>query len=182
MYQSSKKNLLLDLDNTLIFSLETNKIKKGTNSWLTKFKNYKMDDQFVVNERPHLQDFLKWAFDNFNVSIWSAGSREYVKFIVDKVVLKKYKDRKLRYIFDSETCEESEKIYNQPKKIDYLWKYLKLTEFNKSNTYIVDDLDEVIDGNEGNSIRIKKFIASKKTSDGQDRELIRIMYILKNLI
>ena len=77
-------NVLLDLDNTLIYSISVEKIKKKP--WMKKFKIYEMNKDYIVFERPGLQKFLNWIFKHFNVSVWSAATPDYVEFIAKNII------------------------------------------------------------------------------------------------
>ena len=44
----------------------------------------KKDGHYKVFERPGLQEFLDYLFANFNVSVWTAASKSYALFIIDK--------------------------------------------------------------------------------------------------
>ena len=88
-----KFNVFLDLDQTLI-SAEANDEFDFNNSKekSKKFTSYDMDGYYIVFERPGLQDFLDYLFANFNVSIWTAASKDYAIFIIDKLYLKIQKE------------------------------------------------------------------------------------------
>ena len=75
---NKKGHIILDLDQTLISaepSEEYNFAKNREKS--KKFVFHDMDGYYVVFERPGLQSFLTYLFDNFNVSIWTAASKRY---------------------------------------------------------------------------------------------------------
>jgi TFIIF-interacting CTD phosphatase-like protein len=163
---SSKKiNVVLDLDNTLIYSYEHSLYKKlkgkGT-KWLETFPKYEMDNDYVVCERPYLQKFLTWLFKNFNVMVWSAASPDYVDFIVKNVILSR-KNRKLDRVFNSTHCDESQSKYNgDTKNLNLLWDTYDFEHYGPYNTLIIDDMKHVIDSQPHNAIRIKKFVADEK--------------------
>ena len=62
-------NIVLDLDNTLIYSHNFSKIKKDNPDWLSNYSYENMDDDYVVCERPGLQVFLDWLFKHFNENL-----------------------------------------------------------------------------------------------------------------
>ena len=101
--------VVLDLDNTLIYSWDYTKFDKEK---LGQYICYDMDEDYVVCERPGLQPFLTWLFHNFEVMVWSAASPDYVEFIVNKIVIGDHKHRKIKHIFNSEKCDESQEKYN----------------------------------------------------------------------
>ena len=100
-----KLNFLLDLDQTIIsgepveeYNFEKNKKKAS------KFRFETMENYYIIFERPYLQQFLTFLFKNFNVSIWTAASKDYALFIIDKIIIAGNKDRTLDYIFFSYHC------------------------------------------------------------------------------
>ena len=78
-----KKYFVLDLDETLISG-----IPKKQKHTLKKLENYNMDNYYTIYCRPHLQEFLDYVFEHFNVIIWTAASKDYCLFIVKNIVLK----------------------------------------------------------------------------------------------
>ena len=84
----AKKNILLDLDQTLIsaeasedFDIDKHKERSKLFSWKD------MDGYYIVFERPHLSEFLDYIFENFNVSVWTAASKDYALFIIEHIIL-----------------------------------------------------------------------------------------------
>ncbi|MDB4726450.1 HAD family hydrolase, partial [bacterium] len=54
-------NVVLDLDNTLIYSEETGKFKYDKNIVKSsKYISHYLDGYFITYERPYLQLFLNW--------------------------------------------------------------------------------------------------------------------------
>ena len=101
------KNIILDLDNTLVSSIKTNESNKESIMLLKKqadkeniIKYYDLyNDQkkliYVVFTRPNLDTFLDYIFSKYNVSIWTAGTRCYASFIIKNIM----KNRKIEYVF-----------------------------------------------------------------------------------
>lgn len=157
---NKKVNVFLDLDNTLISSIPSDvfpsddpKVMSLLNS---NFKYHNMDNIYVVFERPHVQEFLDYVFDNYNVSVWTAASKSYALFIIDKVILTK-PGRHLDYVLYDSHTKHSDKKYKTIKKLDTIWEIYKLPGYDKSNTIIIDDLPEVHKSQPNNSIQIKEF-------------------------
>jgi hypothetical protein len=145
----------------------------------------------VIFERPGLQKFLDFLFENFNVSVWSAASKDYVAFIVENILLhpKKHKSsipRKLDYVLFSYHCKYSTKVCKQGiKSLDILWSKFKLPGFAKNNTIIVDDLDKVKKINKGNCLNVKEFnVIYDKTTDEDvnDTELSKVESRLSDVL
>lgn len=162
-------NVILDLDNTLIYSISCDKLPKKS-TYLHSMKFHKMDDDYYVFERPGLQDFLDWLFKNYNVSIWSAASPDYVDFIVKNIVEKN--GRQVEYVLNSDNCEKCQKIFGDKhiKNLKMLWDIHDLRGYGPYNTLIIDDLKMVCKVQPNNSIQIKSFNTNKKQST-KDTEL-----------
>jgi TFIIF-interacting CTD phosphatase-like protein len=178
-------NILLDLDNTCISAMGLDEFpfkEPGIKEKAMKFPLYDMDGYYIIFERPGLQDFLDFAFKNFNVAIWTAASKDYALFIVDKIMLKK-PDRKLDYILFSYHCDISKKIFkpNEQKNLKLLNKVLKIDGYNVENSLLIDDLDENWDFQKNNCIKIKAFEVLDEGSE-HDKELLKIQEILEQVI
>jgi len=172
---SGRMNLFLDLDNTLIsseplcdFDSKANKNKAA------KFNFYDMDDYYIVFERPGLQEFLDYAFANFNVSIWTAASREYGSFIINNIILPKDEPgRKLKLYFFAYHCDWSEKNKRGHKGLSLVWDDLNAPGFTPENTIIIDDLPEIKEDQPCNAIHIKPFDFTDRGSQNDD-ELVKV--------
>ena len=173
-------NIYLDLDETLIYSIDISR-KKVLPPFIDKFTHHNFDNEYMILERPGLQKFLTWLFKHFNVSIWSAASPDYVKFIVKKIIIGKT-ERKVQRVLDSVTCEKSQRIYGEHclKKLQMLWEYYKLPRHNVDNTILLDDLWLNIRAQPENSMRIKKFQGKEDAVD--DKELEKIKEKLKDVL
>lgn len=179
--KKKKLNVVLDLDNTLIYSYELKRVK-NKDFVLKNFDTHEMDDEYLVCERPGLTDFLDWLFKNFNVMVWSAASPDYVQFIVNKIIKgedKKDADwiakhRNIQRVFTSDHCDESsEKFDGDLKNLNLLWDKYDLENYGPYNTVIVDDLKHIHDIQPHNTIRIKKFIANEKHAKDNELEEVK---------
>lgn len=175
MNNDKKLNFILDLDETLISAEATEdydfeKYKKKAK----KFKFEPMEDYYIIFERPYLQQFLDFLFKNFNVSIWTAASKDYALFIIEKIILKDHPERKIDYIFFSYHCNVSKKIKNRTKDLSMLWDIYKMEGYNKNNTIILDDYDEVYNTQNNNCIIAEpfKFIENNSENDNFFKNLI----------
>jgi hypothetical protein len=156
-------NVVLDLDNTLIYSWESKRANIEKLEKLECYKYHNMDNEFIVCERPGLQKFLDWLFAHFNVMIWSAASPDYVDFIVKNIVIGKHKNRIVEHVFDSTKCDESQQHYNgDTKNLCMLWDKYDLPGYGPYNTLIIDDMGHVVKCQPKNSIHSRKFIANDK--------------------
>jgi TFIIF-interacting CTD phosphatase-like protein len=172
------KNILLDLDQTLIFSVELDKFR--TSSKTKSFESRTMDDIYITFARPHLQEFLDYIFKNFRVAVWTAASKGYAKFIIDNFILIK-PGRKLDFVFYSYHCNLSTDSGNGLKGLNMLWEKFKLAGYNKTNTIIIDDNHEVKKIQVDNCYHIPEFNYNTKGSE-KDRELLNLKNVLKSVL
>ena len=135
-----KINVILDLDQTLICSEELKDFKPDPNK-MKLFDYKKMDNTYITFARPHLQEFLDYLFKNFNVSIWTAASKSYALFIINKFI--KRPNRPIDFIFFSYHCDLSTREGRGLKGLDMLWETFKLSGYRRDNTVIIDDNNEV---------------------------------------
>ncbi len=168
---TDKINLILDLDNTLISSVTMKEFKKIKNR---KLKYKTMENYYQVYMRPHLSEFLKYAFNNFNVSIWTAASRDYAMFIIEHIILdyslhdpSSIKKRKLKMILYDDNCDQSQKYFDKksPKDLRYLYNF---QGYYPCNTIIMDDLPLVYKANSNQTIRAPYFDALKSASENDE--------------
>jgi TFIIF-interacting CTD phosphatase-like protein len=165
----NKPNIILDLDQTLISSEPFESFDKKKHEKKTKLFKYKnMDDYYLVFERPGLQKFLKFLFKNFNVSVWTAATKDYALFIIENMILKNKKNRHLDYIFFSYHCDISKKLTKNSKDLSLLWKRYKLKGYSKNNTIILDDNDEVYDTQPNRTVRAVPFEFTDENSENDD--------------
>ena len=148
-------NIILDLDSTIIYGEEFKKVN-NLDDIKEKYKNvHTMDTSYYIIERYGLQDFLTFLFKNFNVSVWTAASKNYALFIIQEVILKN-DDRKLDWFFHSDHCEISSDISKskEQKDLNILWETFKITNYNKDNTLIIDDNEFVFKTQPTNCIKV----------------------------
>jgi hypothetical protein len=120
-------------------------------------------------KRPFLDEFLKYAFENHNVSFWSAGAKSYVLDILKNILLLKYKPKMILW---SDHCDQCTIESNCLKNIK--WLSSKIPCFNDFGyPILIDDLEENIMCNPNNSILVKKFIATA-TDVCNDTELVKV--------
>ena len=165
-----KKNIVLDLDQTLISAEPTEEYDKEKNKEKAKkFTSHQMENYYIVFERPHLQKFLDFIFAHFNVSVWTAASKEYAMFIINKIIIGDNSKRKLNYVFFSHHCDLSKKNMGNTKHLKMLWEKYKLKSFNYENTFILDDyVEDVYDCQKTNCIIAPPFEFTKDESEDDD--------------
>lgn len=160
------KNVLLDLDETLISAVEVSTLKKDPAKMAEfqvrskLFRVHKMDDDYFIVERPGVQPFLDYLFRNFNVSVWTAASKEYAIFVLRQVILKP--GRKLDYFMFSENCDAS---YERTGCLKQLNQLFHLPRYNPANTMIIDDNQNVVERQVNPVWSIKAFRFFRKDSE-----------------
>ena len=165
----NKINVFLDLDNTIINSLDLEeltlinpKFKTEPLEFEKKFKYADMilDDvfEFRVYARPNLEEFLDFLFEHFNVCIWTAADSDYAMFIIDNFIETK-PNRKVDLIFYRYHLELSENRYGEGhiKDLRFLWEFIKHPNILPCNTILIDDLIDVKLTNPDNVIKVQKF-------------------------
>lgn len=177
-----KENFILDLDQTLVSAEPTEEYDISKNrEKAKKFVFHDMDGYYVVFERPGLQPFLTYLFDNYNVSIWTAASKDYALFIIDKIILAGNSNRKLDYIFFAYHCDLSDKIKKNTKDLSMFWDVFKMVGYDKNNTVILDDYEEdVYKSQPENCILAKPFEFKAENSENDDF-LIKLLDKMKNV-
>jgi len=182
---SDKPNIFLDLDQTVISAESSEEYDHAKyKSKAKKFKHVNMDDYYIVFERPGLQKFLDFLFANFTVSVWTAASKDYALFIIEKIILAGKPDRKLDWIFFSYHCGISKKVKNGTKDLSIMWENYKVDNYTKNNTIILDDYDEVYKTQVDNCIFVPPFEFTDKDSEKDDyfKKLQPQLVIMKNAI
>ena len=121
---SKKPILVLDLDNTLLSSIETSRVdsvnKRRKQIPNSQFRHTDAFGIYRIYHRPYLQEFLDYAVSHFQVIIWTAGTEEYAKFIVKNILtprlgyetpyicIRKRKDRSFPLLYSHDDCLKSQ--------------------------------------------------------------------------
>lgn len=177
-----QKNIILDLDETLVSSMPIEEVNLSSPK-TKKFNYINIENEYISFLRPNLQEFLTKIFNDFNVSIWSAGSQSYVLYIVENVILKNHPERCIDYIMFSYHCKLSKKLYKNTKDLSMLWNTFHLQGYNKDNTMIIDDFKEdVYKNNPNNCFLAEPFDYKSKHSHKDDflNKLYPILNKFKN--
>lgn len=186
MKDNNKKLILLDLDNTLICAEDLASVRDESKMVKAreKFRCVRMEDYYDIFERPHLQDFLDFLFENYDVGVWTASSKDYAIFVVKNFITqhenKVRLDRKLKLFLCSHHCNVSKKhfkgIAKDLKLISDKWN-LK----NLNDVLLVDDLENLAEHQPNNVIHIKPFFYDKEIAY-EDKELLRVKDELKRML
>jgi Dullard-like phosphatase family protein len=164
---SQKPLLVLDLDNTLITAVHK--------AYLTGVYEYPSDfmvsdDNLHVNVRPHLSEFMNYAFNNWRVALWTAASEGYAREILKKCGIDA---NKLEFLKFKEDCDK-EFYYGDTIHIKDL---SKISE-DLSRVVLVDDKETSGIRQKDNTIVIPAYISAAQTAD--DR-LLKLIYFLEEM-
>lgn len=169
-------NVILDLDSTVINSLRPwEKQPKGLIGHHMKDgpDGKTGETEYIVYERPHLQEFLDYLFANFKVAVWTAASVDYAAFIIEEILLQKKPGRRLEFFFfdyHGGLCNSSGA--ESPKDLQLVWN--TFPSFTKNNTIIIDDYEAVYIPQMCNSYPIPPFLADARDAT-EDEELLKLM-------
>jgi Dullard-like phosphatase family protein len=170
------KLLILDMDETLIHTerFEDNYLPEG--SYDFKFPIHgKYDEKWYYTiKRPFLDEFLKYAFDNFKVAVWTAGGSDYAGEVMKGIGID---TKKLEFFWTRERCTIK---YDYMTMQNYgqknLLKVHRSFGWNLDKVLIVDDVEKTAINNYGNLIKIKSFLY-----DRNDTELLKLMSYLEKI-
>lgn len=175
-------NVVLDLDNTLISAVDANEEKALGSVAISRLQSAfnweNLENEFKIFERPHLQKFLTWLFNHFNVSVWTAASQEYAYFIVERFILINL-DRKIDYVLFSDHCNQSLQYCKSHKNLAMLHHAFPMG-YNPDETIIIDDHEEVYHTQPTRCIRIKPFDV-KNPDCFLDYELLKVLKQLRQV-
>ena len=155
--------MILDLDETLIFAEETP---------LEREADF-LVGQFFVYKRPHLQEFIEFCTENFDVAVWTSSTRNYATKIVEEIFPKPLE---LAFFLSRERCTIR---YDEELQETYFEKMMSKVcrrGYDLKNVIVVDDSPEKWRNAYGNLVRIKPFFG-----ETQDNELERLIVYLERL-
>jgi len=179
-----QKNLILDFDETLFYAIDMDDYDPNKHD--EKIKRFdrepiQMDDSYKIILRPKLDKFLDYIFKNFNISTFTAASKSYAMFILDNVIKRNTTNRKVDYVFFSYHCDISKCVKNGIKDLTVIWDIFKLPGYNKYNTIIIDDNQDVKDT--GYCIQVPEFNFFEQGSENDDylEKLIEKLEVYRKL-
>jgi len=157
MYQ--RKLLILDLDETLVHaSVEP----------LDREADF-VAFEYHVYKRPHLDVFLDFAFDAFDVGVWTSSGKEYAQVVVDRI----FRRRQPLFLFSSLKCTPRRDFntggYTPVKRLSKL----KSLGYSLEQMIAVDDTPEKLKEHYGNLVRVAEFYGDQ----GDDELLLLRDYL-----
>ncbi len=120
----AKKNCILDLDNTLMYTHQDPRLLYDDSF---EVKNSITNDvkTYYLIRRPFYKEFLDCVFQKFNnVGVWTASTPEYANRVIDLLFTKEQK-QKLCFLFTRENCQ----FVND--------KYIKLSSYIFNNPVLI---------------------------------------------
>lgn len=162
VYEKSDILVILDIDETLVYSTKTK---------LDIDHDFKLGDYFVY-KRPYLDDFIDFVFHNFSLAIWSSATDDYVREITEKLGLEDkavfcwarskatFKSQFLGDLIDEEIIESDDHQYY----IKRLKKVKKLG-FHLNKILIIDDTPTKSQTNFGNAIYVSEFKGNPRDTE-----------------
>lgn len=165
----AKKLLILDMDETL---LHTTTEYQVSGSYDFKFELDNGNYHYFVDKRPYLDEFMDYAFANFEVAIWTAGGDEYATNTIKNCNID---ESKLNFFWKRDKC--TIKISYEYGQYYGLKRLAKLkNKWDLENVLIVDDVSETAVENYSNLIKIKPFYGNKN-----DTELLKLKIYLETI-
>jgi TFIIF-interacting CTD phosphatase-like protein len=172
------KLVLLDLDNTLICAEDLASVRDESKMVQARkrFRTVRMEDYYDIFERPHLQEFLDYLFEHFNVGVWTASSKDYAIFVVKNFITQPENkinlNRKIQIFLCSHHCNVSKKYFKGvTKDLKLISDKWNLRAFK--DILLVDDLEGLAEHQPNNVILIKPFFYDKEESY-EDKELLKV--------
>jgi phosphoglycolate phosphatase-like HAD superfamily hydrolase len=178
MVEFTKKNIILDMDGTLLDS------DIQPTSFIKQKEKLKSIEELIPIPRPHLKKFLEFVFEHFtNVSIWTNAVESWYNKCYEEI-FKYYLPEGKSFHFVRHRSHNRGKVW-LIKPLQEIYE-LYPGEYTEYNTLIVDDNHQTYSLNTKNAIPIKPFfydlIDPKEhyRLDEYDTELLQIIDEIKN--
>ena len=150
---SCRLNVILDLDNTLIYTLY--KTHQPFEDQGLKAKNILVDGRVHrTYQRPYLEHFLDFLFKNFNVGVLTAGTKGYADQIVWNFI-QNVLGRKVDFILSREDVNLANQYLGGNKNMKYIFDVIKPYDYHRCNTILIDDHPEVHKTNPFNTLKVE---------------------------
>ena len=110
-------------------------------------------DGLHVHHRPHLEEFIDFAFDRFEVGVWTSAGNIYAEAVVTGV----FGTRRPAFVWCSDRCTHRRIVeLDEPVSLKRLSK-LKSLGYSMDRIIAIDDSPEKHSDNYGNLIQISEF-------------------------
>lgn len=168
----SKKLLILDLDETLVHTEQFPKDFLSEGSYDFKHTSSEEGYEYFTVKRPNVDTFLKYAFENWKVAVWTAAGDKYALNIIKNLGIDVsqleffYTRDNCTIKLDYDTCQ-----YYGVKNLSKIRK-----KYDLDKVLIVDDVHLTAVNNYGNLVPIKPFTTNRK-----DTELLNLIDYLEKI-
>lgn len=159
----TRKLLILDLDETLVFA---------TDDPLDRAADFRVFT-YHVYRRPHLDQFLRSCFARFRVAVWTSSGALYAAKVVDEIFAS---PNALEFVWTAARCTVR---FDYEEGGHYTAKHLKKLKrrgYDLAQVLVVDDTPKKHYQNYGNLISVREF-----EGDLADRELLCLERYLETL-
>lgn len=128
---------------------------------------------YFVYQRPFVHELLGFAFDFFDVGVWSSSSKEYVAAVTEHL----FHSYPLKFAWSAEKCVQRP----DPRTNGYVYikdlRKLQSLGFKPERITIIDDSPEKVQRQSRSHLPVKPF-----TGDFQDCELLEIKSALQAML
>jgi hypothetical protein len=176
----NRMNVILDLDSTIIHSVEPNECIYLDPDFQNSFDYKDMIGYVRIFGRPHLQYFLDYLFENFDVSVLTAADYGYGWFIIQNFLLIK-PERKLKYFMHNYHTEMADEIYGKHKDLRMCYDIFQLQNMSHNNTVILDDHPKVYSANSLNTIPAPAFLVMNEKTLKPNYDMIHDTFLLESM-
>jgi RNA polymerase II subunit A small phosphatase-like protein len=154
-----RKLLVLDLDETLIHATEER---------LDRDEDFKLFE-YHVYKRPYLDEFLDFAFSNFDVGVWTSSGEHYAQGIVAEV----FRAKPPAFLFSSLRCTLRRDFNTGGHVPVKRLSKLKSRGYKLEEIIAVDDTAHKHKDNYGNLVHVAEY-----NGDQGDEELLLLRHYL----
>lgn len=167
-----KPLLILDIDETLIHTESVPDEYADQYDYDFKFKG-NGKSLYYTKKRPYLDQFLDYAYANFDIAIWTAAGEDYAREILRNI---RVLESSLKFFYTKDNCTiKLSYDYSDYYGVKNLNK-LKKKGYDLNRVLILDDKAETAVNNYSNLIQIKPF-----TDDNNDTELLKLISYLETI-
>jgi RNA polymerase II subunit A small phosphatase-like protein len=167
-----KPLLILDIDETLIHTENVPDEYADQYDYDFKFKG-NGKSLYYTKKRPYLDQFLDFAYANFDIAIWTAAGEDYAREILKNI---RVLESSLKFFYTRDNCTiKLSYDYSDYYGVKNLNK-LKKKGYDLNQVLIVDDKAGTAVNNYSNLILIKPF-----TDDNDDTELLKLISYLQTI-
>lgn len=168
-----KKLLVLDLDETLMHACLPSERNEYLNSGINlDDSDFDILDTYPTFERPGVHNFLAWAFETFEVGVWTSAGDLYAADVIDKLFVYNGHPEPL-FVYSVDNCVRHRPMmapgawdmpYSDPYRVEYIKDLRKLRKFGYKleQTLVVDDTPAKLRRQYSNLVRVPEFTGNTK--------------------